>query len=88
MRPIDLDDLDAVVGGNGMCTADDPDGTAGQAVITAAPWPTDQQLSDYQQGITPVERGVIDATDKAMAPWKLFNGLFGGFRAPSLTYKP
>lgn len=88
MRPIDLADLDAVIGGSGMCTPDDPEGTAGQAVMTAAPFPTDQQQSDYREGITPQARSVIDATDRAMAPWKLFNGLLGGFRAPSLGYKP
>ena len=72
------------------CTKDDPQGKKrDQAVLRQGPSQQDwdsgkvaRDAQDFHDGITPMERGVIDATDRAMAPWNAFNDLFGGAAAP------
>lgn len=62
-------DLDRVSGGveGPVCTPDNPTGQR----------PT-QYFERSHAGPSVSER-VIQSTDRAMAPWKAFNGIFGGF---------
>lgn len=71
---ISSDELCSVHGGNGLqCTPDNPRGEPRYPHSVRALPPNHDGRSMSQR--------VIDATDRAMAPWKLFNGLFGGFGA-------
>jgi hypothetical protein len=63
-------DLDRVTGGadEGVCTPDNPSGQS---------QPT--QFFENSHAGPSLNEQVIKNTDRAMAPWKTFNDLFGGF---------
>jgi hypothetical protein len=77
-KPRDLPELSVVElcrasGGANVCTPENP---------TGASEPT-QFLENANPGGKSVSESVIENTDRAMAPWKLFNGIFGGARGPA-----
>lgn len=68
---LSLSELHRVAGGVAQCTPDNP---TGQSVPT-------QFFENNNAGKSTSQR-VIESTDRAMAPWKTFNGIFGGARGP------
>jgi hypothetical protein len=66
-------DLERVVGGvdAAVCTPDNP---------TGARQPT--QFLERSHAGPSLSQRVIESTDRAMAPWKTFNSIFGGARGP------
>lgn len=62
--------LQSILGGNAVCTEQNPSG--GPTTFMEQARPAGPSVS----------QSVIENTDRAMAPWKAFNGIFGGARGP------
>lgn len=70
LRELSNDDLQMILGGAAECTPDNPRGEPTTFMEQARP------------AGKSVSESVIENTDRAMAPWKAFNGIFGGARGP------
>jgi hypothetical protein len=72
LTELSLTELHRVAGGVAQCTPDNP---TGESVPT-------QFFENHTPGGKSTSQSVIENTDRAMAPWKAFNGIFGGARGP------
>ena len=41
-----------------------------------------RDAQDFHDGISPMDRGTLDAYDRVMKPWEAFNNIFGGAASP------
>lgn len=79
MTNIDLDTLERVIGGAGQQYFENVRDRDGRIVNSPA---------EVREATKSTSQRVIESTDRAMAPWKLFNGIFGGARGQRPTIPP